>query len=93
MDNGIIGTHVRYFDYLGFERFGTICHYEFSNMNPNMCYVYISDEDQEFNVHQLMCPDGKVIYYAEIRLSNEVSVDSSKPVSNKGELKCRVTKK
>lgn len=70
----IIGLHVKYFDYLGLERFGRICYTEPSNMNPSIIYVYIDDEEPEFNIHTIMTPNGE-LKYAEIRTNEEVYLD------------------
>ena len=75
----IIGLSVRYFDYLGLERFGRIVFAEPSNTNPDMVYVYIEDEESEFNIHELALV-SKVIKYAEIRESTEVYPDTRKPL-------------
>ena len=74
----VIGLSVRYFDYLGLERFGRIVFAEPSNTNPDMVYVYIEDEESEFNIHELALV-SKVIKYAEIRESTEVYPDRRKP--------------
>lgn len=73
----IIGLHIRYFDYLGLERFGQICYAEQSNTNPETVYVYIDDEEPEFNIHELGTPSG-IIKYAEIRTNEEVYLDERK---------------
>lgn len=73
MDN-IIGLHIKYFDYLGLERFGRICYSEPSNMDQNTIYVYIEDEESEFNIHTIMTPNGE-LKYAEIRTNEEVYLD------------------
>ena len=70
----IIGLHIKYFDYLGLERFGRICYADPSNMNPSIIYVYIDDEETEFNIHSIMTPNGE-IKYAEIRTNEEVYLD------------------
>ena len=75
----IIGLSVRYFDYLGLERFGRIVFAEPSNTNPDMVYVYIEDEESEFNIHEVALM-SKVIKYAEIRESTEVYPDTRKPL-------------
>ena len=75
----IIGLSVRYFDYLGLERFGRIVFAEPSNTNPNTVYVYIEDEESEFNIHEIVLV-SKVIRYAEIRESTEVYPDTRKPL-------------
>lgn len=75
----IIGLSVRYFDYLGLERFGRIVFAEPSNMTPDIVYVYIEDEESEFNIHELALV-SKVIKYAEIRESTEVYPDRRKPL-------------
>lgn len=72
--NNIIGKHVRYFDYLDDERFGTIVAIEPYPMDPEVVYVYIEDEDPEYNVHQDFV-NGSLITYAEIRPSTEVYPD------------------
>ena len=75
----IIGLSVRYFDYLGLERFGRIVFAEPSNTNPDIVYVYIEDEESEFNVHDITTVNG-LIKYAEIRESTEVYPDTRKPL-------------
>ena len=75
----IIGLSVRYFDYLGLERFGRIVFAEPSNTNPDIVYVYIEDEESEFNIHEIVLV-SKVIRYAEIRESTEVYPDTRKPL-------------
>jgi len=70
----IIGLHVRYFDYLELERFGTIIFAEPYMNRQDIVYVYIEDEEPEFNIHSDVL-GGKEIKYAEIRLSTEVSLD------------------
>lgn len=70
----IIGLHIKYFDYLGLERFGRICYSEPSNMSPEIVYVYIDDEEPEYNIHTVMTPNGE-IKYAEIRTNTEVYLD------------------
>lgn len=71
IDNAI-GKAVKYFDYLGFERYGSIVAIEPYPMDPNQLYIYISDEEPEFNIHQM---EGTGIKYAEIRPSGEVYLD------------------
>lgn len=73
----IIGLHIRYFDYLGLERFGRICYVELSSIGPETVYVYIDDEEPEFNIHELAAPSG-IIKYAEIRTNEEVYLDERK---------------
>lgn len=73
----IIGLHIKYFDYLGLERFGRICYAEPFNMSPEIVYVYIDDEEPEFNIHEIMTPSG-IIKYAEMRTSEEVYLDERK---------------
>ena len=75
----IIGLSVRYFDYLGLERFGRIVFAEPSNTNPDIVYVYIEDEESEFNIHEVAAV-SKIIKYAEIRESTEVYPDRRKPL-------------
>lgn len=74
MIKNCIGLHVKYFDYLGLERFGRIIYVEPSNMNPDIFYVYIEDEEPEFNIHDIII-DGEVKMYAELRPNNEVYID------------------
>lgn len=74
MFDSIIGLHVRYFDILQLERFGTIVYAEpYTN---DIAYVYIEDEDLEFNIHMDIL-NGKEVRYAEIRLSTEVYLDTN----------------
>lgn len=70
----IIGKHVKYFDYVGDERFGTIIAAEPYPMDPEVAYVYIEDEDPEYNIHEDFV-GGTLIKYAEIRPSTEVYPD------------------
>ena len=71
----VIGTHVRYFDYLDDERFGTVVAAEPVLYGPgDLAWLYIEDEDQEYNIHHDIV-DGQLITYAEIRISNEVDID------------------
>lgn len=77
-----IGLHVKYFDYLGLERFGRIIYIEPSNMYSNIYetdiyYVYIEDEEVEFNTHDIII-NNEIKMYAEIRLSTEVYIDEKK---------------
>lgn len=69
-----IGLHVKYFDYIGLERFGRIIYVEPSNMNPDKFYVYIEDEESEFNIHDINI-DGEIKMYAELRINDEVYLD------------------
>lgn len=69
-----IGLHVKYFDYLGLERFGIIIYVEPSNMNPDKFYVYIEDEESEFNIHDINI-NGEIKMYAELRINDEVYID------------------
>lgn len=74
--NELIGTKVRYEDYLGMIEEGRIIAIELLSMNESILYdvpddvawVYIQHEDPEMNNKQL--PDGRM--YCEIRLSNKV---------------------
>lgn len=71
----VIGTHVRYFDYLDAERFGTVVAAEPVLYGPgDLAWLYIEDEEPEYNIHQDIV-FGKLITYAEIRVSNEVDID------------------
>ena len=69
--SNIIGLHIKYFDYLGLERFGRIIYIEPYPHDSEVVYVYIEDEESEFNTHSDIL-DGKNIKYAEIRLSTEI---------------------
>ena len=70
----LIGKSVKYFDYLDTERFGTIVAIEPYPNDPEQVYVYISDTDEEFNIHSDLV-NGQQINYAELRLSSEVYFD------------------
>ena len=70
----VIGKSVKYYDYLDDERFGTIVAIEPYNQNEGVVYVYISDNEEEYNFHQDMV-GGKLVKYAELRLSTEVYLD------------------
>ena len=71
--NNLIGKSIKYYDYLDSERFGKILAIEPSR-NPEILYIYIEDDDPEFNVHQDFI-NGQVLRYAEIRPSSEVYFD------------------
>lgn len=70
----IIGLHVKYYDFLGLERFGNIVFAE-PTTDPEVAYVYIEDEDPVENNKTLNFVDGRIIFYAEIRLSTEIARD------------------
>lgn len=70
----IIGQHVKYFDYLDAEHYGTIVAVEPYPADPDQVYVYIEDEESEFNIHEDII-NGQNIKYAEIRPSSEVYID------------------
>lgn len=70
----LVGLHVRYFDYLGLERFGKIVATEPYLSDHSVAYIYIEDDDPEYNIHQDMV-FGNNITYAELRLSTEVNID------------------
>ena len=75
MRDDLIGLHVRYFDYLGLERFGTIIFSEPFQYDDSIRYVYIEDEEVEFNIHEDNF-NGNIVKYAEIRLTTEVILDT-----------------
>lgn len=68
----IIGQKIKYFDFLGCEQYGKIVAVEPYPLDPNQVYVYIEDEEAEFNRYDLPCSNGSVIMYAEMRLSSEI---------------------
>ena len=68
----VIGTHVRYFDYLGLERFGIVIAAEY--YRDDLAYLYIEDEEPEYNIHEDFV-NGTIVRYAEIRMSNQVNID------------------
>lgn len=70
----IIGRHVKYFDYLDAEHYGTIVAIEPYPIDPAQVYVYIEDEESEFNIHEDEI-NGQMIKYAEVRPSAEVYMD------------------
>lgn len=74
MDN-IIGKPVKYYDYVGDERFGSIIAIDPSNFGDDIVYCYIEDEDPSYNIHNELIIDGMVKRYAELRLSTEVYID------------------
>ena len=75
MDNqkikSLIGKTVKYYDYLDSERFGRIVAIEDNHNNPSTPYIYIEDEESEYNIHSDIV-NGAQIAYAEIRISSEV---------------------
>lgn len=69
----VIGLHIKYYDYLDSERFGKIVAIE-ATKEDNIVYVYISDEDPNFNIHSDIV-NGQLVRYSEIRVSDDVYVD------------------
>ena len=74
VSDAVIGKSVKYYDYLDDERFGTIVAIEPYNQNEGVAYIYISDNEEEYNIHEDMI-GGKWVKYAELRLSTEVYLD------------------
>lgn len=72
--NELIGKQVTYFDYLGEEHHGSIVAIESCRISKDEVYIYINDEEQEFNIHQDVI-NGVQITYAELRPSSEVILD------------------
>lgn len=70
----LIGKSIKYYDYLGLERFGSIVAVEPYPEDPTQAYIYIEDSDPEFNTHQ-DCINGNVIRYSDLRLSTDVYID------------------
>lgn len=78
MNSNAIGLHVKYYDYLGIDRFGTIVAVEPTNMyGSDIFYVYIEDENMDYNIHEDII-NGTRIKYAELRLSIEVYIDNER---------------
>lgn len=72
--NKLLGRSVKYYDYLESERFGRIVAIEPYPMDQTQAYIYIEDNEPEFNIHQDVIV-GKAVKYAEIRPSSEVYLD------------------
>lgn len=70
--NIALGKAVKYFDYLGMKRYGSIVGIE--PYHDDIAYIYIEDEEVEFNIHEHII-NGKPFKYAEIRPSDEVYLD------------------
>ena len=66
-----LGKTIKYYDYLDAERYGRIAAIEPNPNAPDTPFIYIEDEEQEFNEHSDVIA-GKEIKYADIRLSSEV---------------------
>ncbi len=74
-----LGLHVKYFSYLGEEMFGTIVHAE-PCTNPAaegypFYYIYIEDENNEYNIHSVTNFENQSVRYAAILPSYEVYPD------------------
>lgn len=69
-----LNTHVKYYDMLELERFGYIVAIEESKVK-GVPYIYIEDEEQEYNIHRDMV-NGVLITYAEIRPSDQIIIDN-----------------
>ena len=67
----LIGKKVRYFDYNGFERYGSIVAIEPYPKDDSVVYLYISDDDIDYNIHNDIV-FGVLVNYADIRTSIEV---------------------
>lgn len=74
-NDNIVGKSVKYYDYVGDERFGTIVAIEPSCFGEYIPYCYIEDDDPSYNIHTELIINGIVKRYAEIRLSTEVYID------------------
>lgn len=74
MFSDIIGLDVKYYDFLGQMQFGKIVYAEPFPQDKDLAYVYIEDENPDFNVHRIDTLDG-TITYADIRISDEVYID------------------
>ena len=68
-----IRSKIRYFDYIGLERYGTIVAMDPYPLDPSIRYVYIEDEDPNENIYQIQI-NNNTIFYADIRLSSEVVI-------------------
>lgn len=66
-----IGMSVKYYDYLDAERYGRIVAIEPNPNADDTPFVYIEDEEQEFNIHDDIV-SGREVRYAEIRFSSEI---------------------
>ena len=82
----LIGLDIVYKDYLGYERPGKIGWFEDYNGADNdeekVVWLYVVDEDPEYNNKEFIIdigtpnnPDVKRLMYADLRLSNEVTID------------------
>ena len=72
-----IGRTVRYFDYIGSERYGRIVYMEpctAAHVLEGTMYVYIEDEEIELNIHEASFVDVGDICYAEIRISTDIAI-------------------
>ena len=69
-----IGQSVKYFDYLDGERFGKIIAIEPYYQDPSLIWVYIEDEEDEYN-NKVDIINGAEIRYAELRISSDVYID------------------
>lgn len=74
MFESLIGKSVKYFDYVGDERFGKIIAIEPYAYDSDLAYIYIEDQEIEYNIHQDIV-NGILIKYADIVLSEEVYLD------------------
>lgn len=70
----LIGRHVIYIDYIGLERSGKIIGVEPYPQDNEQRYLYIEDDDPEYNIHEDEI-NGEWISYAELRPSSEVYLD------------------
>lgn len=73
----IEGLHVKYYDFLGQERYGNVVAVEPNPINPDIPYLYIKDEDFEsMEIHSDYIPyKGTTVEYNEIRTSDQVFPD------------------
>ena len=70
-----LGQSVKYFDYLDGERFGRIVAMEPYPYDPTLAWIYIEDEESEYN-NKFDVINGVQICYAELRISTEVYIDN-----------------
>jgi len=67
-----MGAKVKYLDFLGMERQGTVVAILPTNDDDCDIIVFIKDDIDEYNDQTYVDPVGNMCYYAEVRKANEV---------------------
>ena len=74
ISNALLGKAVIYYDYVGDERYGKIIAIEPYSTDSDLAWIYISDNEDIYNIHEDVVNEN-LIKYAAIKLSDEIYLD------------------